>query len=191
MKKAEMLIVFYLLQDKANVGKNYREIAAATDTSIGSVHTAMAELSKRGYVIETERGRILRKRMSLVDRWAKDYSETLRDKLMLSRFTFLAPQVKNSWQDIVLPKTLNWGGEPAAALLTHCLQPGHWVIYTSDNANSLIATGRMIPDSKGEICVYKKFWQGQGIPLLVVYADLIASENDRCSEAAELIKPLI
>ncbi len=49
----------------------------------------------------------------------------------------------------------------------------------------------MIPAPLGEIYVYKRFWQTQDTPLLVVYADLLATGDDRCREAAERIKPLI
>ena len=46
----------------------------------------------------------------------------------------------------------------------------------------------MIPAPQGEIYVYKRFWQTEGTPLLVMYADLMATEDDRCREAAERLK---
>ena len=71
------------------------------------------------------------------------------------------------------------------------LQPAEWSIYAADNANALISTGRMIPNPQGEIAVYKRFWSTDEMPLLVVYADLLATEDDRCIEAANRIKPLL
>ena len=191
MNNAELKIVFHLLQDKRNAGKTIRQIAAETGTSVGSVHSTMADLTERGYLIDNGMTRVLRKRSSLIDRWAMFYGENMKDKLFLCRFKFLTPKVADQWQNIVLPDTLSWSGEPAAALLDGYLTPQRWDIYTSDNANPLISTGRMIPDPQGDIFVYRKFWNEQGTPLLVIYADLLATQDDRCREAAERIKPLI
>lgn len=191
MRKTELFVVFYLLQDKRNLNQNTRQMAANLYMSIGSVHNALQHLQDNGFLIENNGRRLLRKRTPLIDQWAQAYARTFKPKFLVSRFTFLAPQVRDQWQNIVLPDTLNWGGEPAAALRSHHLQPGRWDIYTADNANALIATGRMIPSSHGEIYVYKRFWQTQDTPLLVVYADLLATGDDRCREAAERIKPLI
>ena len=191
MNNAELKIVFHLLQDKRNVGKTFRQIAAETGTSVGSVHSTMADLAERGYLIDTSMTRVLRKRSSLIDRWALFYGENMKDKLFLCRFKFLTPEVADQWKTIVLPDTLSWSGEPAAALLDGYLTPQRWDIYTFDNANTLISTGRMIPAPHGNIFVYQKFWKEQGTPLLIIYADLLATQDDRCREAAERIKPLI
>ena len=191
MQKTEIQIIFYLLQNKGNVGKTIREIANATGVSLGSVHSTLADLTNRGYVVEDGKSRLLRKRQSLIDRWTQGYNDMLKPKLFICRFTFLSPAVRAQWQSIQLPKTLSWGGEPAAALMDGYLQPERWDIYTADNANALIATGRMIPAPQGEIYVYKRFWQTDDTPLLVMYADLMATEDDRCREAAERMKHIL
>ena len=90
-----------------------------------------------------------------------------------------------------MPEDASWGGEPAAALLDDYLNPERWDVYTVDNANALIATGRMIPKVDGEIYVYRKFWGEKDTPLMMVYADLLATDDDRCCEAAERIVKLI
>lgn len=191
MNTAELKIVFHLLQDKGNVGKTFREIATETGTSIGSVHSTLTDLTERGYIIDNGMTRVLRKRSSLIDRWAMFYGENMKGKLFLCRFKFLTTEVADQWQNIVLPYTLSWSGESAAALLDGYLTPQRWDIYTADTANPLISTGRMIPDPQGDIFVYRKFWKKQGTPLLIIYADLLATQNDRCREAAGRIKPLI
>lgn len=188
MNKAEFLVLFYCLQDKDHVGMSYRDIAAAAGVSLGSVHATMVDLSERGYLVESGCRRMLRKRSSLVDWWARGYADLMKRKSLLSRFTFLAPQVRSQWQEINLSDSLTWGGESAAALMGYPIQPGRWDIYTADNANALILTGRMIPNPSGEIYVYKKFWNTSGIPLMVVYADLLSADDARCREVAQLIK---
>lgn len=191
MQKAEIKIIFYLLQDSANVRQNFRQIAAETGTSIGSVHSAFVDLSERGYIIDDGMTRLLRKRQSLIDRWVMAYNENFKSKLLIGRFKFLTAKAKDQWQDIALPDTLCWSGEPAAALQDGYILPQRWDIYTSETADALIATARMIPDPQGEIFVYQKFWKKNGIPPLIVYADLLATGDDRCREAAERLKSLI
>ena len=191
MQKTEAQIIFYLLQSKVNVGKTIRDIATAAGVSVGAVHNTLTDLANQGYIVDDGKTRLLRKRQSLIDHWTRSYAETVKSKLFIGRFTFLSSTIREQWQSIRLPETLCWGGEPAAALLDRYLQPERWDIYTADNADTLIATGRMIPAPQGEIYVYKRFWQSEGTPLMVVYADLLASKDDRCREAAERIKPLL
>lgn len=75
MQKSEMRLVLFLLQDKTSISKTYRQMAKETGLSLGSVQGVMSDLAERGFVVETSAGRILRKRMFLIDRWARDYSE--------------------------------------------------------------------------------------------------------------------
>lgn len=191
MQKAEIKIIFHLLQEKNNVNKTVRQIADAANVSIGSVHNTLTNLIEKGYIVESDKKRILRKRSALIDKWAIGYAETLKPTLYLNRFKFISSAIQESWQNIVLPPQLHWGGEAAAALLDHYIQPEQWEIYTPDNANALITTAKMIPDAAGEIYVYKRFWQKAETPILVIYADLLAMEDDRLKEVAERIKPLI
>ena len=191
MQKTELLVTFFLLQSKENVNRTIREIAAETGVSVGSVHSVLSKLTEQGYIVESGDRRLLRKRANLIERWAHGYADGLKNKLLINRFTFLTPQVREQWQNIVLPSGFHWGGEPAAALLDSYIQPGEWEVYVTDNANALITTGRIIPAPQGEIFVYKQFWPGDEMPLLVVYADLLATEDDRCREAADRLKPQI
>ena len=191
MQKTELLVTFFLLQSKENVNRTIRKIAAETGVSVGSVHSVLSKLTEQGYIVESGDRRLLRKRANLIERWAHGYADGLKNKLLINRFTFLTPQVREQWQDIMLPFNCLWGGEPAVTLLDAYLQPGEWEVYVPDNANALITTGRMIPAPQGEIFVYKQFWPGDEMPLLVVYADLLATEDDRCRETAERLKPQI
>ena len=191
MQKAEVQIIFHLLQDKECAGKTIREIAEIAGVSVGSVHSTLVTLTEQGYLIDKGQTRVLRKRDKLIDRWANGYAETLKRKLFVGRFVFLTPEVRDQWRDIVLPASCAWGGEPAVALEDGYLQPEEWSIYVAENANALITTGRMIPNPQGEIIVYKRFWATDEMPLLIVYADLLATEDERCIEAANRIKPLL
>lgn len=190
MRKSEWLLIYYLLQEKQNADKTIRRLAEETGLSLGSVHAAVKKLQDQGFLIENDGLTLLRKRSTLIERWAKAYPQ-FKTTYHIARFTFLNQSVRDQWKNIALPVTLSWGGEPAANLLDGYIQPAQWDIYTADNANALIATGRMIPSAQGEIFVYKRFWQTDGTPLMVVYADLLAADDDRCREAAERIKLML
>lgn len=191
MQKTELLIIFYLLQDKTRVCQTFRQIATAVGVSIGSVHSTIARLTEQGYIVEQDNVRILRNRDTLIERWTWGYVEILKPKLLLCRFAFLTPQLRNQWNTITLPPSFLWGGEPAAALQDHYLQPAKWTIYTPVAPNLLITTGKIIPNPQGEISVYQQFWKQYEMPLLVIYADLLATKDDRCIEAAQHLKPLL
>ena len=191
MQKSEFKLLLFLLQDKDHANKTYRQIAAEAGMSLGSVQAKMEELSELGYLVKTAGRKVLRRRGLLTDRWAQGYAEGMKEKFFLQRFRFLAPEVRDHWADIRLGDDACWGGEPAAQLLDGYLRPQRWDIYVREKADSLIASGRMIPDPSGEIFVYKRFWAGNGIPLLVVYGDLLATGDDRCAEVAERLKDRI
>lgn len=191
MQKAEMKLVLFLLQDRANISKTYRQMAKEAGLSLGSVQGVMSELTEQGLVVDTSKGRLLRKRLSLIDRWAREYSEDRKKKQLICRFRFLAESIREHWADIQMPPQARWGGEPAVFLMDGYLRPQKWDVYVEESADCLIATGRMIPDPEGEIYVYRKFWTGEDIPKIVVYADLLSIGDDRCVEAAGRIRTLI
>ena len=48
-----MRLVLFLLQDKANISKTYRQMAKETGLSLGSVQGVMSDLVEQGFVVET------------------------------------------------------------------------------------------------------------------------------------------
>jgi len=191
MQKTEIKLIYYLLQNKGNVNKSYRELSTMTGISLGSIQGAMAQLQSSGYIVDTLEGRIMRKRADLIERWCYAYADGFKEKQCLGRFSFLTPSVKQSWASITLPETAFWSGEAAISMETDLIQPERWDIYVKESPNNLIATGRMIPDAKGEIFAYKAFWCDGNISNLLVYADLLATKDDRCKEIAGRIKDSI
>jgi hypothetical protein len=66
------------------------------------------------------------------------------------------------------------------------------IIYTNETRNELMKNYRLIPDEKGNVIVYKKFWQNEEendnfVPPLLVYADLINSDDSRCQETGVMV----
>lgn len=188
---AGLKVVFYLLQDMSNVKKPYREIKEQTGVSLGSVKNILDELARRGFVCETQNGRIIKDKKQLLDLWVSNYNETLKPKLFLGNMAFRTEDKRNKWRNIELPQGMVWGGEPASNLTNGYLQPGSFDIYTELPAAHLMRTGAVKQDANGEIHLYNKFWTWETndgkIPAILIYADLMGSGNSRCLEAAQLI----
>ena len=190
---AGIKVIFYLLQDKNNVNKAYREIQENTGVALGTVKNVIDELVARKFILVTDKGRILKNRKALLDLWVENYNQVLKPKLMMGRMAFRTNEQRNKWKAMELPEGMYWGGESAANMIDNYLEPGAFDIYTDVPTAYLMKTGFVRQDANGEIKVYQKFWKWEIedhlAPLILVYADLMGSGNSRCLEAANrLIK---
>lgn len=111
----------------------------------------------------------------------------------IGTYRFLKETEFNNWRWIELNNGKTWwGGEPAGDLLTGYLRPAELTLYTNETRNELMKNYRLIPDEKGNVIVYKKFWQNEEendnfVPPLLVYADLINSDDSRCQETGVMV----
>ena len=111
---------------------------------------------------------------------------------MIGRFRNLNEQDFTNWKSLHLQenKTM-WGSEPAADILTNYLRPAELTLYTIESRNELMKQYRLVPDEKGTVVAYKKFWntevQGTTVPALLVYADLVNINDRRSLETAKKI----
>ncbi|RYE15392.1 MAG: hypothetical protein EOP45_18535, partial [Sphingobacteriaceae bacterium] len=77
--------------------------------------------------------------------------------------------------------------------LTKYLKPAILTLYTDENKATIIREWKLIPAAKGEVQLYNKFWTIEDAdppayaPILLVYADLLITDDPRCYETAELI----
>ena len=190
---AGIKVIFYLLQDKNNVNKAYREIQENTGVALGTVKNVIDELVARNFILVTDKGRILKNRKALLDLWIESYNQVLKPKLLMGRLAFRTNEQRIKWLAMELPEGMYWGGESAANIIDNYLEPGVFDIYTDVPTAYLMKTGFVKQDVNGEIKVYQKFWKWETedhlAPLILVYADLMGSGNSRCLEAANrLIK---
>lgn len=184
-------VIFYLLLDKKNVGRPYREIMDATEVAIGTVKNIIDGLIYQQFVRVENNKRFLINTDRLLMLWATNYGQNLKPKLIQTRFTFRNEENRRNWEKLVLPAGMVWGGETAAALTDGFITPGEFTIYTDAPAATLMKTGAVIPDADGEIAVYQKFWTGadvRTVPAALIYSDLMDTANGRCIEAAQKIK---
>jgi hypothetical protein len=186
-------VLFALLCRPALAASSYRDIATAADVSLGAVSQVMEDLKSAGYLINREgRERRLMKHEELIRRWGEAYAERLRPKLLISRFSSENPD----WWKEVKMEEMNacWSGEVAAAKLTKYLRPQIKTIYSSNKLAAVQLRYRFRPDKNGDIELLKKFWAFDRdadppgtAPALLVYADLMASGDERNIETAGMI----
>jgi hypothetical protein len=185
--------LFALLSKPGLELEAYRDIATAAKVSHGTIGWVMSDLEKEGYLIDQgAKGRRLTKKSKLVKRWVETYPQQLRPKLLIARYSSKHP---DWWKQAHLERSAAyWGGEVAAAKLTQYLRPELKTIYASTTLPEIQAKFALRKDPNGDVEILKKFWafkeesaKNDIVPPLLVYADLMASGDDRNIETAEII----
>ena len=192
-KPAGLKVVFALLNHPEMVEWPYRQIAATTAVALGTVDWIFRDLKEMGFLLEMgNRRRKITNPLTLLKRWVEAYPEQLRPKLGLARFKADDP---DWWKDVdITGYNACWGGEVAAAKLTKQLKPEKVVIYAPEPPGKLIIEKKLRKSTAGDIEILKPFWtfnhecDALGIaPPLLVYADLMATGDDRNIETVEII----
>jgi len=189
-------VLFALLCHPEWINLPYRELAARTGVAHGTVGWAMVDLIAQGFVTELKGKRGTRRLYQgerLLALWADAYARQLRPRTLLGRYH--VPTLEG-WQDWPLAKhAAQWGGEPAAALLTRYLKPGELTLYADKLPGLLAAKYKFAqepaPGRTAVVDVRRRFWHfpDEGaqpcVPPVLVYADLLATGDARCMETAK------
>jgi hypothetical protein len=192
--KTGLRLLFQLLLEEDLLNQTYREIAERTGVGFGNINFILTDLKEQGFLVPVnkETFRFTRKKQ-LLEKWVQAYNDKLKPALAIGTFRFIREADYAHWREIDLtPGATFWGGEPAGGVLTDYLQPQHYTLYTTENRGDLLKKYRLAPADRGDIYVYGKFWTvGQGkeqtVPPLLVYTDLINSNDRRCIQTAERI----
>ncbi len=192
-RPAGLRVLFALLCNPGLERRPYREIAALATTALGTINWTMRELMLMGFMIDMGlKGRRLTNKEKIVEQWVVAYPQQLKPKQFVG--TYKADRY-DWWQDVdITPFDAQWGGEPAAAKLTQYLKPEKVTIYAGERIQELILRNKLRKDPHGDVEIVKRFWnvdargtQRETVPPLLVYADLIATANDRNIETARMI----
>jgi hypothetical protein len=190
-------VLFALLCQPQWVNLNYRELAARAGVAHGTVGWAMQDLQQQGFVADLNGKRGTRRLFDserLLSLWADAYARQLRPRTLIGRYH--APQ-GDRWQDWPLAKhDAQWGGEPAAALLSRYLAPAEFTLYADKMPGLLAARQKFAKDADSDhkrvVEVRRRFWRfppeamaGPCVPPVLVYADLLATGDARCIDAAK------
>jgi hypothetical protein len=190
--KTGLKVVFLLLADETFVHKTYRTIAEEAEVGLGNVNNIIKGLKDlRLVILKNDKALLIPNKKAILDKWMTAYEQRLKPALHAGNFRFLDNNAFFNWRNVKLhPQTL-WGGEPAGDLYTDNLNPGILTLYTTETRGELMKNYRLVPDEKGNIEVYKKFWKIKGnaiehaVPPILAYTDLINTGNQRCIETAQ------
>ncbi|CEK09172.1 type IV toxin-antitoxin system AbiEi family antitoxin [Legionella hackeliae] len=190
---ASIKLIFTLLVIEKPLEHTYRELAKMSDVALGSVSKTLLILEKHGYIIEKNRGeKHLVNKDILLSKWCVGYAEKLRPKLIID--TFSTDNLEQLKETNPCEFNFLWGGEIAAAKLTHYLSPQIITLYADDALPLLQYKCRLKKESNGNIELIKKFWnfgtknyKENHVPFILVYADLLSSLDERTQETAEMI----
>lgn len=187
-------LVFALLCLPDLVNAPLRKLAAAANVALGTAAWVMDDLRNQGYVRDMgKRGRTLVNRRKLMNLWTDAYPHQLKPKLAPRHFT--APQ-PGWWRHLDLKNAgALLGGEPAGQRLTKHLKPEKVTLYLKQGLAPVMTATVLLPaESDGNVELVPVFWNFDGdarhpdiAPPLLVYADLLATGDDRCIETAKLI----
>jgi hypothetical protein len=189
-------VLFALLCHPEWINLPYRELAIRAGVAHGTVGWVMPDLQQQGFVtdVKGKRGtRRLYETERLLALWVDAYARQLRPRLLVGRY-YVAKL--DGWQDWPLAAhDAQWGGEPAAALLTQYLKPGELTLYADKLPGLLAGKYRFMKDPdvghQAVVDVRRRFWkfpQGDAetcVPPVLVYADLMATGDARCIETAK------
>jgi hypothetical protein len=190
--KTGLLLLFHFLNDEKYLNVTYRQMAEDYQTALGNINKIINNLKEQGYLIRLDNKELkLTKKKELLEEWIPAYEQKLKPTLLMGTFRLLNGFDKD-WEKIPLKNTeTQWGAEPAGNLLTGYLKPARLTLYTLENKLHLIKKYRLVPDEKGILALYKRFWKfnttSDTVPPILVYADLINTGDARNIETAKRI----
>ena len=190
--KTGLLLIFHFLNDERYLEVTYRQMAEDYCTALGNINKIINSLKDQGYLLKLNKKELkLTRKKELLDDWIQAYEQKLKPALFIGSFR-QHNGTGIDWEKIPLNNIeTQWGGEPAASLLTGYLRPGRLMLYTLETKPQLIKKYRLVPDDKGNLDIYKKFWKfnvaKDTVPPILVYADLINSGDPRNIEIAKML----
>lgn len=192
-------LIFHFLHNPSLLNKTYREIAASTGVALGTVGWVINDLKASGYLsgADKSQSRELKSPLELLDRWAEAFPERLKPDLSLGAYLCRSAHL---WKDLKpLDHKAVWSGEVGAYLLDGYLTPEIQTLYLpGDELKNLVIKHRLSKTDAARhsedgaiIWVYEKFWSNGGskgiAPDILVYADLLSTDDPRNLEAAKRI----
>jgi len=190
---AGLQLIYALICNPGLEDKPYRLMAEYADIANGAITLVIRDLKKLGYLMDLGiKGRKLTRKKELLQRWINLYAELLKPKLLIGRYNTENP---DWWkQEKVLTQDILLGGETAAALLTKYLKPQNHTVYTGENYGRLLLRLKLKNTQNGNFELIKKFWNFEDpfdkknlVNPVLIYADLIATGDNRNLETAKII----
>ena len=197
-------VLFYLLKHGPDIKATYREISAATSVSLDKISKLLNELKDDATIVGLQQGCYeVRDPRRLLDMWVDTFVAKLHPKIVLGHYRSpygedIAALLEAGLQDNALENVVV-GGEYAADLLTGYLRATSLTLYVPvEEIQSIQRNLKLAPSEDGSIEVCAAFApeignlsKKHGFVLadpVLVYAELLATDDPRCGETALLIK---
>lgn len=176
-------VIFALITWPGLAGNSLRELARCAGVSLGLAQSTTASLAKVWQMDP------IRDRDRLIDGWVSAFPYSLGNSLSLGAFN--AEQVRHFLGPLEI------SGEAA---IQAELYPSRAIVYVRELRNDLVLLNRWRSDEMPNVLVRRKFWtdpyrsdgedeqQPRDAPPLLVYADLLASDDPRAHGAAEMLR---
>lgn len=193
-------IIHRLLNEPDALSMPYRDLAAISTVSVGTVHNTLDELKQRGFLRTIGKRLRLVERSELFDQWVTSYPQYLRGRLARRRLVIPGTHTLSEVAEQKRPVLgeMDWviGGEGAAWLMDGYLRPEVLTLYGNGDLDVLCRALDARPAADGPIEVMQAFWTGHTSPggewgladPILVYADLVYSRDPRAMEAAIRIR---
>jgi len=195
---AGLKTIITLLLDPDLINSSYRNIAKASNVSLGSIGSILEDLKNQGYLVESTNGKVLKNKKELFERWAELHPHTLQVKNLVGFY-----KVSNSKKQF--NENEEWylsafrKDESKKAL-------EQYTLYTNLDASEFKSKLGLTKNISGRIEVYRPFWnienetfaKNRMVNALLNYADLKAHKTkggeltlSRIIELQNEIKPLL
>lgn len=195
-------VIFQLLKNPEQINATQRHLSHISNVSLGSVSKCLQGLIDEGYLVkwnEEQKYQLVRKE-ELLDKWIILLNEKILPAHKIGTYKFSERHAGN-WKGQFMKFEVQWAGEPAAALLTNYLNPEKFSLFTNIRKHNITKNLRLLPDANGDINIYRPFWvddenigqsknnmsQENVVHPLIIYGQLIYSENNRNLETAQLL----
>lgn len=192
--KAGLKTILLFLLNEEKINDPYREIAKNTGTAVGNVKLILDGLIEEGFVLrKNDKELKLTNKKTLLQKWITGYTEKLKPTLLLGNFKFMKADDFDKWKGLKIDgENTFWGGEAAGNIYTGYLLPQTLTLYTNEKKLDLMKKHRLVPDNNGNIKVYERIWRfgqvnGNVVPPIIAYADLLETNDRRCIETAQKI----
>ena len=197
--KEGLKVVLMLLADPSLAQKTNRVIAEKTGVSLGTVNNTLKSLSEQLILIEAplEKNYHLFNYDTLLNEFTDAYPRRLKPNHFAGRYRSISNKTPHygGHKDL---SALLWSGEPGADLITDNLRPEIFILYTRLSRQDLTKEYKLIPDPAGDTWAYSMFWPEYTtlellytIQLILIYADLMASDSGRNQEVAKQIRAIL
>lgn len=180
-------VIFAILSWEELLDGPLRELARTAGVSLGQAQETLELLEQYGF-LEDRRHLSPRQRENLIDRWTAAYPASLGSRSKTGSFSGVFSDLRPTGTAVYV------SGEAAVPSL---LRPETIVLYSDAFPTDLIRAHRWRRDEESpNISLRHKFWaqphtEGTGTfraPWLLVYADLMASNDSRQREAAQHLR---